>query len=108
MYWSLYPGYYYVLVEEEAPLGYDKLKEPLLFYYGTTDDENYTIYPDAEQVLPNADYVLKIENEPAPYELPETGGFGTAYLYLMGSVFVLMGGAFLLYDRRLAHRRAGR
>ncbi len=108
MSWKLGPDNYYILEETEAPDGYEKLA-PVIFYYGLKkEDMDTENYPGVKFAMVGGEDPLTIADPPTPYELPETGGFGTAYLYLMGSAFVLMGGAFLLYNRRLAHRRTGR
>ena len=105
--WNLEKGNYYILEETKAPDGYE-LEKPVLFYFGRENEIDKTKYPDAVYVLPGSTTSLEIADPPITYELPETGGPSPFYLYLLGSAFVLMGGAFLLYNRRLARRRTGR
>ena len=95
--WRLYPGSYYALEEIEAPEGYEKLEDPIIFYYGLESDENRKIYPETKRVVPNGS--LTVENEPVIYELPETGGSGTAALTFAGALLILAGGT-LLYRRK--------
>lgn len=107
---NLDAGTYY-LYETEAPESYVKREAPVTVIV----DENGVISRKSS----DKDVTVK-ENEKndtivefyipnfSTYSLPETGGAGTSFLYLLGSMFILAGGMVLLYNRRLAQGRAGR
>ena len=89
--WKLEPGNYYILVEEEAPAGYKKLDDPIIFYFGYENDEKRDVYPDAELALPDGTVVIgnkRDENSPAG-TLPNTGGSGLAMLYPLLGICIL-------------------
>ena len=58
----LEPGSYYILEETDAPEGYMKLEEPILFYFGLANDEEAETHPGAKLAIPNGS--LTVENTP--------------------------------------------
>ncbi len=109
---------YYLLVETVAPNGYQPDKEPSVVVFGEkreSDPETVTVVYDGEtyenlkvHYITVGDNIIVRKNTPDAYELPETGGNGSFWLYLLGSVFIMVGALALLYDRRLSRGRSGR
>ena len=100
MNWLLAPGNYYILVEEEAPEGYDELEEPILFYYGFAEDVDIEAYPGAVSALP--DGTLTVTNEPVTFEMPHSGGIGTTIFYAVGGVLVAAALVLLITKKRMS------
>lgn len=108
---------YYLLVETRAPGGYQKNGEPVVIVFREKteeDPEAIKVTYDGEEYdskiyyIVAGDNVVVIDNEPDIYSLPETGGNGPLWLYLLGSMFIMAGGLALLYDRKLARRGISR
>ncbi len=96
--WNLAPGNYYILEEIEAPKGYHKLTEPVLFYFGTKDGVNMVNHPKAVVALPGG--TLPVDDPPIQYTLPETGGSGTFFYIVTGLALILGGGTVLTAQKR--------
>ncbi len=94
--WRLAPGNYYILVETEAPEGYE-LTEPVLFYFGVESQVDRENYPNARAVPGST---LTVDDPPFQYTLPETGGSGTVFYVVTGLALILGGGIVLTAQKR--------
>lgn len=79
-------GYPYYLVEEQAPEGYAKLKNPVLI---RLFKESVEVGDDNALVLPEKGGIIVINKE--AIEIPVTGGEGTFIYYLIGIVLIIGG-----------------
>ncbi|HEY4599751.1 MAG TPA: prealbumin-like fold domain-containing protein [Cerasibacillus sp.] len=73
----------YQLVETNAPEGYRLLTKPI----------------DIEITCENLDVQIEVENSKSGWELPRTGGIGTALFYSLGALLML-GALFLMLRRK--------
>ena len=105
MNWRLEPKNYYILVETQAPDGYEKLEDPILFYFGFKDEIDKDNYPTDLYVVPGGKVPLIIADSPVEYNLPETGGPGTLFYVITGFTLVLGSGILLIVRRRLRQAR---
>lgn len=94
----------YYLEETKAPDGYTLLSDPVTITVGSTGTVTYTV-DGAEVDASTTNNQVKVENEPG-YELPLTGGTGT-YWYTMAGTLLIGGAAYLLY-RNLRRRKGER
>ena len=69
----------YALVEAEAPAGYNKLTKPVYFYFYSTDPNG---------IIQTVTTLIAVENYPYGFVLPETGGSGTYFVTIIGSVMM--------------------
>ncbi|MBP3241428.1 MAG: LPXTG cell wall anchor domain-containing protein [Oribacterium sp.] len=98
---KLYFDQQYCLVESKAPEGYVAGSDNA--YYFTlvapaNGDSNYS-YDSDSSVYPNG-YVLSVSNRSfLGMLLPDTGGRGTAMIYLAGFIMTLLGSAFIVFKR---------
>ena len=109
-----YEGYY-VLIETKAAEGYIKNPQPIVFKCDeppvagaetvtvTVGDQNYTVQVQYFNDVHNA---YSFPNTRDEYRLPETGGQGYAYLYLLGGIFTVLGVVFLLNKKRVYAKRS--
>lgn len=87
----------YYLEETQAPTGYNKLAEPVMFlidHAGNVKDSNEVDAP----VLENK--TVKVENNTGA-ELPSTGGIGTTVFYLLGGILTVSAVVLLVAKRRM-------
>ena len=98
---NLVPGDY-TLTEIKSPLGYSLLREPLKFTLNT--DNSITVNSNMASVENDGDkkIVLKVKNEEL-YELPKTGGIGT-YWYTISGTLLMLAGVLILYKKKYAGR----
>ena len=98
---NLVPGDY-TLTEIKSPLGYSLLREPLKFTLNT--DNSITVNSNMASVEDDDDkkIVLKVKNEEL-YELPKTGGIGT-YWYTISGTLLMLAGVLILYKKKYAGR----
>ena len=95
----------YHLIETYAPSGYIIKETAVVVTVGTTDvtyDEGTNISSNGSGKTYDANtkaYTLKISNS-AGYELPSTGGPGTSFIYLLGSILTAFAGAGLMMRRK--------
>lgn len=97
----------YVLTEIKAPAGYNMV-DPIEFTVAAThdteaDDPQLTALEGGDVFTGNVQtgaLSADVENK-AGTVLPETGGMGTAILYILGAVLVLGAGAALVVKRRM-------
>ncbi len=101
--WRLGPGNYYILVEQEAPEGYEMLDAPIVFYYGARNGIDGEKYPDATFALPNG--TLTVTNNANPYMLPETGGPGVFAFAATGLALIFGSAVILVLKKRLQRGR---
>lgn len=103
---QLVSGTYY-LFETQAPDGYDSLEYPWVVTIDpsgqhtniVTVTENGTALPNAVVGPDNDVYTIKVPNNPG-VELPESGGPGTTWIYLLGAILLLGSGIALVSRRR--------
>ena len=76
----------YLLVEIAAPKGYQPLTEviPVTVVSDAITTQNITFIPNQRGII-----------------LPETGGFGTTWLYIIGGVLAVGAGVLLIVRRRM-------
>lgn len=86
--WSLYPGNYYVLEETKAPEGYMKLKEPILFYFGTKNNMDEVGHPGAALVVPGGGLTV-CDTPIQALRVVKEGSVGSESNPLAGAVFAL-------------------
>lgn len=106
---KLAAGTYY-LVETEAPGGYNLLPGPVQI---TVVDNDGTLSMSAKiaDTPVGGDKLVKDDNRvwklmiqnTAGYELPSSGGPGTTWIYLLGSLLLIGSGILLAARRRTAH-----
>lgn len=103
----LYEHTPYYIQEIKAPQGYNRSIEKHWIFFcdsnGTCQKcsviESNPDYGNAKPVSENE--VLNIVNELNEYELPETGGTGTAIFYIAGAALVIVAGVLLAARRRM-------
>lgn len=91
---GLTPGDY-LLIEENAPSGFNRLTKQIEFTVstdGTITGFDKTAYDGMVDLSDTNGFVFIIENEPGA-ELPYTGGPGTKRLYLLGIMLLGLAGA---------------
>lgn len=108
-------GKYYLLLETQAPAGYQLNEEPVIIVFGEPKDEdpetvnvsyNGKEYPGLKvHYITSGNNVVVFEDKPELYQLPETGGHSYVCLYLLGIAFALLGSALLLNKRRTFAKR---
>lgn len=92
----------YYLVEEDAPAGYNELKEAktvVINHDGqmNADDKN------GDQIIEAGEYETEIKvNNNSGTELPETGGMGTTLIYTMGAILAVGSLILLVVKKRMA------
>ena len=95
---------YYKLVETEAPQGYVKLAQPIIFKVDTVEkkitliDENGTELTTHEMWELEGNDCIKIKNN-ILYDLPQSGGPGI-YWYTIGGMLLMMAGSLILYKNK--------
>ena len=106
----------YTLTEEEAPAGYNKLKETKEISAVVTEtvsikqylDENGNVDSEETDTVVNTpteallEAALKVENSKGT-NLPSTGGIGTTIFYVIGGSLVVGAGVLLVTKKRMAH-----
>ena len=96
----------YHLEEIEAPTGYDKMKEPVLFTINapvenqTLTGLSMTVEGTTNNGVLETGIVTGQVNNTAGKVLPTTGGIGTTIFYIVGGVLVLGAGAAFVMKRR--------
>jgi fimbrial isopeptide formation D2 family protein/LPXTG-motif cell wall-anchored protein len=92
----------YYLVEEDAPAGYNELKEAktvVINHDGqmNADDKN------GDQKIEAGEYETEIKvNNNSGTELPETGGMGTTLIYTLGAILAVGSLILLVVKKRMA------
>ena len=107
----LYEHTPYYIQEIKAPQGYSRSTEKHWIFFcdsgGTCEKcgkiQSNAAYENAKCISENE--VLNIVNELNQYELPETGGIGTAIFYIAGAVLVIAAGVLLVTRRRMNKNR---
>lgn len=89
---GLKKGTYY-LVETEAPVGYNKIVDPIAVNIYGNDEEDPT-------KVDYSDKVVGVENT-AGFLLPQTGGTGTTLFVIFGSILFIGAGILLVTKRRM-------
>lgn len=92
---GLQAGTYY-LKEVEAPVGYNKLNEPIKITVQLDGAKNKHMFVDNN--TKNIDQV-NVENKSGSI-LPSTGGIGTTIFYIAGALLVLISGVVLIAKKR--------
>lgn len=92
---GLQAGTYY-LKEVEAPVGYNKLNEPIKITVQLDGAKNKHMFVDNN--TKNIDQV-NVENKSGSL-LPSTGGMGTTVFYIAGALLVLISGVVLIAKKR--------
>ena len=83
----------YFLVETEAPLGYNKLPQPVpVKVVGKYEGNN----------IPRPIVTSEIVENNTGTELPSTGGFGTKLFIIIGSLLAMISGVVLVTNKRMA------
>lgn len=103
----------YKLVEDTAPTGYNKLKDPIYFEISADHPSGYvepTMQSKSDNTFAsNGSYTinvtdgkgeLKVENK-AGSTLPSTGGIGTTPFFVGGGVLVAGAGIYLIVRKRM-------
>jgi fimbrial isopeptide formation D2 family protein/LPXTG-motif cell wall-anchored protein len=107
----------YVLVEENTPIGYNKISpiefkitathsdeavEPVLISL-KVDNDSFTVETDNNDKYTGA-ITTEITNNVGP-SLPSTGGMGTRVIYLIGGALVLAASVLLVTKRRMRNSK---
>ena len=96
----------YHLLEETAPIGYDKMKAPVLFTINapvenqTLTGLSMTVEGTTNNGVLETGIVTGQVNNTAGKVLPTTGGIGTTIFYIVGGVLVLGAGAAFVMKKR--------
>ena len=92
----------YEIIETKAPEGYTMLTQPVTMTVGNSGvayiQNNYLGGETQQAEFVNNGYLLAIINYPG-YELPHTGGPGTAAIHLAG-ILIMIGAMAGMYWRR--------
>lgn len=95
----------YLLTEEIAPNGYNKLTNPITIVIAANPDlngPNWTVTKDGTALTaPTGIYALEVENNMGA-TLPGTGGIGTTIFYIVGGALIL-GALILLITKKRMH-----
>lgn len=100
---NLDPFTAYTLTETKAPPGYE-MRDPVerRFYIDDGTNGQLSAPSDFEGQLMKVGDTITIKNDAAPYELPETGGMGTAMYYAAGGMLMLAAVLLVCRKRRNA------
>ncbi len=92
----------YVLIETQAPAGYNALTEPIYFTINMTDNNSNNYHKGYIRVNNGTvEYSqINIENKTGSV-LPTTGGMGTTMIYAVGGVLVLAAIVLLVTKKRM-------
>lgn len=85
----------YALVEVAPPAGYNKLEEPVYFYFYN---------PDPDGIIQTVTTIIAVENYSFGYVLPETGGQGTVYLTVTGLALMMLSAVCVAYAKKRRKR----
>lgn len=88
----------YALVEHVAPEGYEKMTEPIYFYF--YDD-------DPNGIIQTVTTLIAIENFNGGFIIPETGGMGTFDMAIIGIALVALPVLYSLIRRKYKRRIKG-
>ena len=96
----------YLLIEREAPAGYIIKTESVKIHVtasGVTYDEDTTLSADGsgKTVDDKTGIVTLAISNSAGVELPNSGGSGTHWIYMLGALLFLTGGVLLIARRRM-------
>lgn len=109
---GLEPNISYYLIETEAPQGFLKLDKPVIITraVAANGSERINATYDGKPLTPKEVTVdgkkvwqIRVDNY-SSYELPATGGTGTAAIYLTGAILTAVCGAGILVKRRKRKR----
>ena len=97
----------YLLIEKEAPAGYIIKTESVKIHVtasGVTYDEDTTLSADGsgKTVDDKTGIVTLAISNSAGVELPNSGGSGTHWIYMLGALLFLTGGVLLIARRMRA------
>ena len=99
----------YYLEETEAPVGYNKLTEPIEVKITATSDATgvsetveYRNQNDSTYT-PATDATVKVLNK-AGTQLPSTGGIGTTLFYVIGGVLMVVAAVLLVTKKRMNNK----
>ncbi len=89
----------YVLIETEAPEGYNKLSAPLYFRINDSAADGVVGYVEINNIS-GLNSQLEVENRTGT-ELPSTGGVGTTMFYIVGGVLAVGAVVLLVTKKRM-------
>lgn len=110
---NLDPDTVYYLIETDAPAGYNTLPQPIQIQ---ADDDSTDavyasyVYDDATEefvYVPDTGYSLSITNTLSseyPGGLPETGGLGTLWFFIIGAILIATATGIYIYSRKKNQR----
>ena len=106
----------YSLVETDAPVGYNKLKDPIAVVIDSNTDtaqgnDNGKQSNATVAITQNGDPISNVDTiatndevgvlNQSGTELPSTGGIGTTIFYVVGSIMVVAAGVLLITKKRM-------
>lgn len=98
----------YYLIEKQAPVGYNMLKEPVTVTVQAVYAEDGSINTEATTNTvkkTNSRWgVTQSVGNKAGALLPSTGGIGTTLFYILGSMLVLVSGVMMVTKRRMGKK----
>ncbi len=90
----------YVLIETEAPEGYNKLSGPIVFHINDSSANGATVGYIKIDKKEGLNSQIEVENKTGT-ELPSTGGTGTTMFYIIGGVLAVGAVVLLVTKKRM-------
>ena len=96
----------YTIEETHAPVGYNKLKEPITVvvkFVGLREGSTDCMWSFNSSDASAGIYTFEVENFTG-LTLPSTGGMGTTLFYVVGAILLIGAGVLIISKKRMANK----
>ena len=96
----------YTIEETQAPVGYNKLKEPITVvvkFVGLREGSTDCMWSFNSSDASAGIYTFEVENFTG-LTLPSTGGMGTTLFYVVGAILLIGAGVLIISKKRMANK----